>query len=142
MDGQFIGKVLAFGHFYRVDVAEQVGHRNVRCRQLFGVPFFPSQPDDFRFVAVRRHHVAAVFTNRGKRVVVDFAALNRRYFFIQQLHQDPHQTRLCLSAFTEENHIVPGKDGIFDIGNNCVAVTDNPRKYFAVRLHHFDEIAS
>ena len=37
---------------------------------------------------------------------------------------------------------MPGKDGILNIGDNGVAVTDNPLKNLAVGLHHFDEIAS
>ena len=57
VDGLRVAEVTALGHLHRVDVADQVGDRRVRRRQLLGVPLVAVAPRDAQVVAVRRRRL-------------------------------------------------------------------------------------
>ena len=52
VDGLLVGEVAALGDLDRIDLADQIGHRNVGRRQLFGVAPLASDPFDLQLVAV------------------------------------------------------------------------------------------
>ena len=83
MDRPFVRKVLALGDFNRVDVTQQVSHRDIGRCQLLGVAVSSPKPDDFRVVALTGNHIATTLADWGERVIIYFTILNGRNLIIQ-----------------------------------------------------------
>ena len=48
--------------------------------------------------------------------------------FIQKTNKGPHHAAFGLPFFSQKNHVMPGKDGQGDLGENRVFIPDNSRK--------------
>ena len=78
VEGQLVGQVAALGDLDRVDLADEVGDRDVGRRQLLGVAPVARQPVDRRRVAVALDDGPGGRADRGERVVVELAAADDR----------------------------------------------------------------
>ena len=77
MDRFLVGEVAPLGHLDRIDLADQIRHRDVGRRELFGVAALALDPCDLGRVALLRHELHASPANRRERIVVDLAARDR-----------------------------------------------------------------
>src|SRR5208282_6187086 len=102
--------------------------RDVGGRKLFGVAPLAPDPFDFEPVALLGKLAAAALANRRERIVVDLAALDRRYEFIEQQDQRPDDPRLGLPALAEEHHMMAGEYAVFDLRHHRTVVADDPRQ--------------
>ena len=118
MDGQLIGQVLPLGDSDGVDLADQVGDRGVRGRQLLAVALVRCDPAHRHPVALGGDAVPAGATDRRVGIVVDLAALDHGDVFVQQGDQGSNQPALRLAALTEEDDVLAGQDRVFHLGNN------------------------
>ena len=78
VDGLFVGEIAALGDFDRIDLADEVGDRDVRRGQLLAVALVAVDPCDRQGVAQLGRFLAAGAANRLERIVVDFAAIDDR----------------------------------------------------------------
>src|SRR5690606_5117967 len=81
-----------------IDVADQVGHGNVRRGQFLAVAAFAADPLHGRIVALPGDHFARVTGDGRERIVVDFAARHNGNPVVQEIRQLPEDAGLSLSA--------------------------------------------
>ena len=85
---QLVGEVQAgLRRLDRIDVADHVGDRHVRRRQLLDVARLARQPGDRQVVAFGGDAGAARGAERRQRVVVDLAAGHDRDLLVEQIDQ-------------------------------------------------------
>src|SRR6266704_6447504 len=89
-----------------IDVADDVGDRDVRGRELLHEPQLAGQPGDRRAVAALRDQLAPVLGDRLEGIVVDLAARDERDLFIEQRDKLAQDTALGLTAQAEQNEVV------------------------------------
>ena len=98
VDDLLVGVGAALGRrLDRVDVADQVGDRDVRRRELLAVPLVARDPGDRRRVALLGDHAPAVLRDRAERVLVELAAGDRRDLRVEQVDEHAQQARLRLA---------------------------------------------
>ncbi len=124
MNGQLIGKVAPTTRgANRVNVAENVGDRNVGSSKFLDVTLVARQPGNGRIVALGSQAFAASAANGSQRMVVDFAPCDHRNFRVQKLHQAAQDTAFGLATQSKENEIVAGQQGVHDLRNDAVVVS-------------------
>ena len=74
VDRELVGQMAPLGDLDGIDVADQVGHRDVGRRELLGVAVLAADPLHGGGIAVRRHEGARERRERVVGVVVDLAA--------------------------------------------------------------------
>src|SRR5256886_16614561 len=89
-DREPVGQIAALGHLDRVDLADGVCDRDVRCRQLLAVAMVAPDPRDLHAVAVLLHEVEAAAADRIEGVIVDLAARDDRHGVVEETHERPH----------------------------------------------------
>jgi len=87
VDSELVGKVASFGDADRIDLADEIGDCDIRCRQLLTVPTLVVDPFDFGVVAVGVNEVPATLADRGERIVVDLAAGDYRDFVVEEANE-------------------------------------------------------
>ncbi len=98
------------------------------------------QPGDRRGVAALGDQVAAELGDRAEGVVVDLAAGDDRNDWVEELDEGPQEPGLGLSAKAEQDEIVPGQDGVDDLGEDGVLVADDAREEGRACLEGLDEV--
>jgi hypothetical protein len=126
VDGQFVGQVAALGHPDGVDLADEVGDRRVGRRQLLAEALSAMNPGDRRVVALLGHEIPGRLGDRVVGVVVDLAAGHHRRPLVEQVDQGPDDAGLGLPPFPEEDHVVPGQQGVLELREHRVLVTQEP----------------
>ena len=114
MDGQLVRQVATFGHLDRIDLADEVGDRDVRGGQLLSVSAIPGQPVDGRAVAVPVDDGSSSRADRRRRIVVELAPADDGQPFVEQADEQPRHPRLGLTALAEEYQILAGQDRVLD----------------------------
>ena len=122
---QLVRQIMPFRHLDGVDFANQVGDGNVGRRQLFRVALFPRQPLDGRIVALFGHPVVAGAADGGVGVAVDFAAGHFGDGLVQQIDHTADEPRFGLPPLAQQNDILPGQDGVFQLGNHRLLKADD-----------------
>jgi hypothetical protein len=75
MNGELVAEdVSAARSLDGIQIADDVGHRDVGCRQLFDVTLLGIEPRDWSIVAGFLQKVTPVLRDRRERIVVHFAA--------------------------------------------------------------------
>ncbi len=120
VDGLRITQTPPLGHLDGVDIADQVGDRCVRRRQLLGVPLVAVAPLNRQLVAEFRGATPRCRRDRIERVLPQFRAGDHRSPLVQQPHQRTQQPGLALPALTEEYDVVPGDQRALDLRNHGV----------------------
>ena len=90
----------------RIDVADDVGDRHVRGRELLDEPQLARQPGDRRRVAALGDQLPPVFGDRIEGIIVDLAARDDRNLLVEQRDELAQDTALRLTAQAEQNEIV------------------------------------
>ena len=116
VEGQLVRQVAALGDLDRVDLADEVGDRDVRRGELLGVAPVARQPVDGGLVAVALHDGLGGRADRRVRVVVELAAADDRDPLVEQADQQAGHPGLRLAAFAEEHDVVAGQDRVLDRG--------------------------
>ena len=124
----------------RVDVAEDVGDRDVRRRELFDEAQLARQPGDRRAIAALGDQLAAVLGERLERVVVDLAARDDRNLFIEQRDELAQDAALRLPAQSQQNEIVARKDGVDELRQDRLFVAQDAGKQRRAVLQQADQV--
>src|SRR5213594_401516 len=90
----------------RIDIADDVGNRYIRGRELFDEPDLARQPRDWRTVAALGNQLAAVLGDRIERIVVDLAAGDDGNLLIEQRDQLAQDPAFRLTAQTQQDEVV------------------------------------
>ncbi len=114
VDRELVGQVPALGDPDGVDVADQVGHARVRCRELLRVPVLAADPADRRRVPVLGEEGTAGRADRVVRVVVHLAPRDRRRLLVQEVHDLADQAGLGLPPFAEHHEVVACEETAFE----------------------------
>ena len=122
VDGELVREVAALRDAYRVDVAHQVGDRDVGRRELLPVALVAPDPVDGRVVALLRNELDGVARDGGKRVVVHLAPLHDGDLFVEQLDEGADHARLRLPALAKQDEVLPREDGILHLRDDGVLV--------------------
>ena len=140
---QFAAKfVAAARRFDGIDVADQVGNRHIGCRQLFHVAFFRREIRNRRLRRpAARSSSRQRPADRRVRIVVNFASGDIWHLRIEQRGQRAQDAAFRLPAQSQQNEIVPRKNGVDDLRHHRVVISHNAGKHrrrpgasFATRL--------
>jgi hypothetical protein len=127
VDGQLVRQdVTAARGLDRVDIADDVGDRDVRRGQLLDEARIAADPRDGRVIAVLLDQQAAMLGNGAKRVVVDLAAGQDRDFVVEQVHELANDAALGLAAQPEEDEVLPREQRVHDARHHGILVADDP----------------
>jgi hypothetical protein len=122
---QLIGQVAALGDLDRVDLADEVGDRDIGRGQLLGVAPDAWQPVDRGVIPLLIDDGSAGRRDRLVRVVVEFATAEDRQPLVEQADQQPRHTGLGLPALAEEHEVVAGQDRVLDGRDDGVVEADD-----------------
>ena len=125
VDGGLVGQVAALGDLDGVDFANQVGDGNVGRRQLFGVAQIPLDPGDGGGVAHFVNDATGIGADGVIGVVVKFAAVDDGDVFVQQVDHGANQAGLGLAAFAQQDDVLAGQDGVFQLRDNGLLEADD-----------------
>ena len=114
MERHLVGQVASLGDLDRVDLADQVGDRDVGRRQLLGVAAIAGQPIDRGILALAVDDRAGRGGDRRVRVVVELPAAEHRQPLVEQADQQAGHPCLGLPALAEEHEIMAGQDRVLD----------------------------
>src|SRR5262249_53904809 len=106
VDRFLVGEVAPFGDLDGIDLADQIGDRHIRRRQLLAVAPAPIDPLDLQRLALRRLRLATGLADRLFRIVVNRTSLDDRNLRIEEGQQSPDDARLRLTTLTEEDYVV------------------------------------
>src|SRR5207247_8333640 len=95
-------RVAAFRGFDGVDVADDVGNRDIGSGELLDVSIVAAPVFDWRPLSHFSNQIAASPANRTEWLVVDLAARDHRNGFIQECRQLPEDPALGLASQTQE----------------------------------------
>src|SRR3989449_4951700 len=126
VDRQLVSEVTALGHLDGIDLADQIGDRDVGRGQLLTVAAVARNPLDGGLVTLLGQALATARADRSERIVVDLAAGQHRDLLVEQAHQQPRDARLGLAALAEKNDVLPGQDRVLDLRHDGVVVADDP----------------
>ena len=126
VDGELVGQVAALGHPDGVDLADEVGDRRVGRGQLLAEAPGAVDPLDRGVVAVLGDEVTGLPGDRVVGVVVDLAAGDDRRPLVEQLHQRADDAGLGLAPLAEEDDVVPGQEGVLQLGKDGLVVAQQP----------------
>ena len=87
VERQLVAEVAALGDADRIDLADEVGDRDVRRRELLGVAAVARQPVDRRLVAVLVDGGPAGRADRRVWIVVELAAADDRQPLVEQIRR-------------------------------------------------------
>ena len=141
VDGQLVRQVAALGNLDRVDLADEVGDRDVGRRQLLAVAPVPLDPRHLNRVTILLDKVEAPAADRRERVVVDLAARDRRHVLVEQRDQRAHDAALGLPALAEKDHVVTRDDGIGELRKHGVVVPDDAGEQRLAGAQARDEVS-
>ena len=140
MNRQLVREVPALGHSDGVDLSDEVGHRDVRSRKLFGVPPLPGEPLDSNAVAVGIDLVSAVSADWCDRAIVDFATGDHRNCLVKQAGQVPGEPGFGLASLSQQYQVLACKEGVLDLGCDRVFEADYAGKKLLAALNLGDEV--
>src|SRR6185503_6042565 len=109
-------------------VANDVGDSHIRRRKFLDKTRIAADPFDWRQLTVLLQYLSSVSRDRAERIVVNFRPGDDWYTFVQQIGQQTNDPALCLSAKPEQDHVVSRQDGIDQLWNHRVLVTNNAGK--------------
>ena len=140
VDRELVGEIAALGDLDRVDLADEIGDRDVGRRELLAVSLVARQPHELHRIAVVRDAVLARGADRLERVVVDLAARDRRRDRVEKLDELAREACLRLSALAEEDDVLTRKDGVLDLRDHRRVVANDPLEERALLRQRGDEV--
>src|SRR5947209_8602022 len=112
----------------RIHVANQISDSHIGRGKFFYVAIIGRQVRDGSLVALARNQLVAALADGLVRVIADLATGNVRQLGIEQCGQGAKDTALGLSAQAEQNKVVPGKNGVHQLGDDCVFIANDAGK--------------
>ena len=140
MDGRFVGEVAPLRDLDRIDLADQVGDRDVGGRELLGVAVLAREPGDRELITHLRLARPAGGTDRREGIAVDLATRDRRNRLVEEFHESADDPGLRLAALAENHHVVPGEDRVLDVGNDRLVVAQNAREDALASRHLAEQV--
>ena len=140
MNRELIRKIAALRHAHRVNLADQIGDGDIGGGQLLAVAPVARQPDNRHIVAQFLDFVAAGFACRLKGIIVDLAAFYDGDDLVEQVDQAAGHARLGLAALAQKDDVLPGQDGIFNLGDDGIFVAYNTGEDFLPAPNVLNEI--
>ena len=137
---QLVRQIPPLGNLNRVNLPNQIRHRNIRRRQLLAIPLLPTHPHNRRVIPLRLQDPPALRANRNQRIAIQIAPRQRRHCLIQQPDHMPNKPRLSLPPLPQQNHILPRQNRILQLRNNRILKPDYPRKQLLPRLNLANQI--
>ena len=125
MDRELVGQRAALGDLHGIDVADQVGDRDVGRGELLDVAVVAVQPGDLAALAVLREQRATARGDRRKGVVVDLAAGDLGDPLVEQPGERADHPRLRLSALAEEDQVVSAQQRVLERRQHRVLVAEH-----------------
>src|SRR5438552_2789714 len=117
---------IALGDLDRVDLADEVGDRDVGRRQLLAVAAVARDPDDLGRGVLLGEPRAAGAADRREGVVVDLAAGERGHRRVEQGREEARHACLGLAALAEENDVLAREDRVLDLRHDALLVAHDP----------------
>src|SRR5271166_2699848 len=117
--------VAALGSFNGIDVADEIGDRYIRRRQLLDVALLRCEIRNRSLVRIVGQQLAAAAAYRRERVVVNFAAPQVREVRIKKAGERTQDAAFRLSAQSEENEVVPREDRVNNLRDDGVIIADD-----------------
>ncbi len=114
--------------FDGVDVANQIGNGHIGRRQFLDIALVGSEIGDRGVVTEACDFIAATAADRRVRIVVNLASREVRHLRIEQGRQRAQDAAFRLSSQSEKNEIVARENGVDDLWDDCVVITDNAGK--------------
>src|SRR5205823_3829222 len=108
------------------DLADEVGDRRVRRGQLLAEAMVAGDPLDRSVVAVLPNQIARVLRHRAVRVVVDLRPGDDRKPLVEQIGKRTDDSGLGLAPFAQEDDVVASEEGVLQLWENGVLVTEDP----------------
>ena len=142
MHCQLAGEIAAFGVLDHVDFTDQVGDRHVGSGQLFVIALFAANPGDRGRVPLLGHQVPGVFRDRMIGMVIELGSGDHRQELVQKMHELPQHPRLGLAPQTQEEHVMPRENGVLDLGEDGLFVTEDVWKKRFTGPELADQVAS
>ena len=139
---QFVSQVASFRHLDGVHLAYQVGDGDVGGRQLLRIPRVPVNPRNGRVVPQLGHLVATSPAYRVVGVAVDFATGYGRNAFVQQVCERPQEAGLGLTAFPQQDDVLPGQDCVLQLGHDGLFEADDALEHRVLPLHMLHKVAA
>ncbi len=127
MQRQFVAQVAALGDLDRVDFADQVRDRCVGRGQLLAVALRPVYPLDRHGLAQFVEKVEREARHRLVGVVVDLGTGHDGHPLVEQSDHRSDHARLGLSSLAQKDHVVPGQDGVLQLGHHGLLETEHAR---------------
>ena len=127
VQGQLVGEVAALGDLDRVDLADQVGDGGVGGGQLLAVAVGAVDPVDRGLVALLGHPDPGEARRGVVGVVVDLGAGDDGQPLVEQLDQGADEPGLGLAPLPEQDHVVPGQEGVLQLGDHRVLEAQHAR---------------
>ena len=113
MNREFAAEVVpSTGCFDGIDVADQIGDGDVRCRQFLHVAFVRGEIGNGGGISAFRNQLPAAAANRRVRIVVDLAARDVWHLGIKQGGHGAEHATFRLSAQSEQYEMVARKNGV------------------------------
>ena len=127
--GEFVGEIqTALRGLDRIDVANHVGNRHVRRRELLDVAVVTWHPHDGQRISFGPDARTAGSANRIQRVVVNFASGDDGDVLVEQIDEATKDATLRLSAESEQDEVVSRQNRVHQLGDNGVFVADHARE--------------
>ena len=140
--GQLVGQqVPAARRLDRVDVADEIGDGDIGRCQLFDVALVAPEPGDRRGVAALGQQLPGVLRDRRERVVVHLAPGDDRDPLIEQTGQLAEDSALGLAPEAQQDEVMPGEQGVHDLGEDGVFVAHDSRERAVARLQPGEQVA-
>ncbi len=141
--GQLVGELQAGARgLDRVEVADEIGDRDVRRRELLHVARVAVEPRDRQAVAGLPDACAARRAEGRQRVIMDLAARDDRDRLVEQTDERAQDAALGLPAQAEQDEIVARQNRVDDLRHDRVVEADDPRKERRARAQALDQVAA
>jgi hypothetical protein len=128
VERQLVTQVAAFGDTDRVDLADEVGDRDVGRGELLGIAAVARQPVDRRVVTELVDERPCRRGDGRVRVVIELAAADDGDRLVEEADEQPRHPGLGLPSLAEEDEVLAGEDGVLDGGQHGLVVAHDARK--------------
>jgi len=125
-----------------INLADQVGDGHVGRGQLLLIARVAADPVDRGRVAQAGDLLASLLGEGRIRVVVDLGPFDHRQGVVEEVDELAEHPGLGLAPEPEEEHVVAGKDGVLDLGNDRLFVAQDVGEQWLAGLDLQDEVAA
>ena len=126
MDSQLIRQVPALRDFDGVDLADEIGHRNIGRRQLLPKTVVSMEPRDGGLVAQILYPIVPDFGHGREGIVVHLGPFDDGNVLVQEIRHRSDQPRLGLAALPQEDQVVAREDRVLQLRDDRLFIANDP----------------